>query len=64
MALGYANLFRLGRPQAALESLARAIALDPDLSMAHYLPPAVLDRYISECTTPVSGLAPTGLLLK
>jgi TolB-like protein len=47
MALGYANLFRLGRPQAALESLARAIALDPDLSMAHYLS-ALASIYIGE----------------
>jgi TolB-like protein len=47
LALGYANLFRLGRPQAALESLARAIALDPDLSMAHYLS-ALASIYIGE----------------
>jgi TolB-like protein len=47
LALGYANLFRLGRPQAALESLARAIALDPDLSMAHYLS-ALASVYIGE----------------
>jgi TolB-like protein/cytochrome c-type biogenesis protein CcmH/NrfG len=47
LALGYANLFRLGRPQAALESLARAIALDPDLSIAHYLS-ALASIYIGE----------------
>jgi hypothetical protein len=42
----------------------RIIESDIIVEKRHRMPPAVLDRYISECTTPVSGLAPTGLLLK